>query len=61
MADKKNDDAKGHHVNIKRNTDSIGKPDTMFEWGINNQNKSLERTNLVIEEPSFPVKRLNTH
>lgn len=31
MADKKNDDAKGHHVNIKRNTDSIGKPDTMFE------------------------------
>ena len=30
-ADRKDDDAKGHRVNIKRNTDSIGNPDTMFE------------------------------
>ena len=43
---------------MQTNTDSIAIPDTMFEKMINNQNKSLE---IVIENPSSPIKRQNRH
>ena len=43
---------------MQTNTDSIAIPDTRFEKMINNQNKSLE---IVIENPSSPIKRQNRH
>ena len=58
MVDGKDGDGKRAYVNMQRNTDSIANPDTMFEKMINNQNKSLE---IVREDPSFPIKRQNTH
>ena len=46
------------YLNIQTNTDSIANPDIMFEKMIINQNINLE---IVIEDPSSPVKRQNTH
>ena len=51
-------DGIGGNVNIQTNTDFIANPGTMFEKMTNNQNKSLE---IVIEDPSSPMKRQNTY
>ena len=58
VVDGKDGDQKGTYVNIEARTDSNPNPDTMFETMINDQNESLE---IVIEDPSAPVKRQNTH
>ena len=59
IADGKDVNGKGAYVNIQTNTDSIVTLTLCFKkWLINNKSKILE---IVIEDPSSPIKRQNTY